>query len=138
MRISDWSSDVCSSDLDEPLSTFCAAGNHHGEVRACFVKYYSEGSQYQAANEPLDTLTTKPRFAIVQVPVEELGLTEEQRFEAWWIARFLEMYGTKDQGNPLTEHLRSDEHTSELQSLMRISYAVFCLKQKTQETNTTI
>src|SRR3546814_12460955 len=47
MRISDWSSDVCSSDL----------------------------------------------------------LTEEQRFEAWWIARFLEMYGTKDQGNPLTEHL---------------------------------
>src|SRR3546814_11169978 len=54
MRISDWSSDVCSSDL---------------------------------------------------VPVEELGLTEEQRFEAWWIARFLEMYGTKDQGNPLTEHL---------------------------------
>src|SRR3546814_9941394 len=112
MRISDWSSDVCSSDLngfgqpiDEPLSTFCAAGNHHGEVRACFVKYYSEGSQYQAANEPLDTLTTKPRFAIVQVPVEELGLTEEQRFEAWWIARFLEMYGTKDQGNPLTEHL---------------------------------
>src|SRR3546814_4376249 len=66
MRISDWSSDVCSSDL---------------------------------------TLTTKPRFAIVQVPVEELGLTEEQRFEAWWIARFLEMYGTKDQGNPLTEHL---------------------------------
>src|SRR3546814_4990299 len=71
--------------IDEPLSTFCAAGNPHGEVRACFVKYYSEGSQYQAANEPLDTLTTKPRFAIVQVPVEELGLTEEQRFEAWWI-----------------------------------------------------
>src|SRR3546814_9953858 len=30
-----------------------------------------------------------------------------------------------------TCHVRSDEHTSELQSLMRISYAVFCLKQKT-------
>src|SRR3546814_6985182 len=30
---------------------------------------------------------------------------------------------------------RSEEHTSELQSLMRISYAVFCLKQKTQNTN---
>jgi DNA (cytosine-5)-methyltransferase 1 len=91
--------------LSEPLSAFCAAGNHHGEVRACFVKYYSQGGQYQPADEPLDTLTTKPRFAIVQVPVEELGLTEDQRFEAWWIARFLEMYGTKEQGNPNTEHL---------------------------------
>src|SRR3546814_2639694 len=30
---------------------------------------------------------------------------------------------------------RSEEHTSELQSLMRISYAVFCLKKKTQKTN---
>src|SRR3546814_5487478 len=30
------------------------------------------------------------------------------------------------------ERMRSEEHTSELQSLMRISYAVFCLKKKTQ------
>src|SRR3546814_4643604 len=34
--------------------------------------------------------------------------------------------------------LRSEEHTSELQSLMRISYAVFCLKKKKQKTKTTI
>src|SRR3546814_2639818 len=33
--------------------------------------------------------------------------------------------------------IRSEEHTSELQSLMRISYAVFCLKKKTQENNAT-
>src|SRR3546814_6307110 len=33
---------------------------------------------------------------------------------------------------------RSEEHTSELQSLMRISYAVFCLKKKTKQTNTQI
>src|SRR3546814_6072887 len=33
--------------------------------------------------------------------------------------------------NPLKESFRSEEHTSELQSLMRISYAVFCLKKKT-------
>src|SRR3546814_1960211 len=78
--------------IDEPLSTFCAAGNHHGEVRACFVKYYSEGSQYQAANEPLDTLTTKPR--------------------------------------------RSEEHTSELQALMRSSYAVCRLKKTNHKDNT--
>src|SRR3546814_4637018 len=35
-----------------------------------------------------------------------------------------------------TEAVRSEEHTSELQSLMRISYAVFCLKKKTQYNNT--
>src|SRR3546814_8037239 len=35
-------------------------------------------------------------------------------------------------------HVRSEEHTSELQSLMRISYAVFCLKQKNTETTHTI
>src|SRR3546814_3171514 len=36
----------------------------------------------------------------------------------------------------MTQNMRSEEHTSELQSLMRISYAVFCLKKKTQYTNT--
>src|SRR3546814_2901388 len=36
-----------------------------------------------------------------------------------------------------TQRLRSEEHTSELQSLMRISYAVFCLKKKKKNTNTT-
>src|SRR3546814_5166298 len=35
------------------------------------------------------------------------------------------------------QHARSEEHTSELQSLMRISYAVFCLKKKTTQTHTT-
>src|SRR3546814_7681034 len=38
---------------------------------------------------------------------------------------------TADQGSP--QVFRSEEHTSELQSLMRISYAVFCLKKKTQQ-----
>src|SRR3546814_10686307 len=37
----------------------------------------------------------------------------------------------------LYDHARSEEHTSELQSLMRISYAVFCLKKKRHKTNTT-
>src|SRR3546814_8975663 len=38
------------------------------------------------------------------------------------------------QGEPAADH-RSEEHTSELQSLMRISYAVFCLKKKKHNTN---
>src|SRR3546814_7645619 len=40
--------------------------------------------------------------------------------------------------SPSQSPLRSEEHTSELQSLMRISYAVFCLKKKTQTKNTHI
>src|SRR3546814_9248260 len=37
----------------------------------------------------------------------------------------------------VADHLRSEEHTSELQSLMRISYAVFCLKKKNKKQTTT-
>src|SRR3546814_7377407 len=44
---------------------------------------------------------------------------------------FLEHFLDRGQRQPV----RSEEHTSELQSLMRISYAVFCLKKKTQRTN---
>src|SRR3546814_8778432 len=39
---------------------------------------------------------------------------------------------------PSTRYRRSEEHTSELQSLMRISYAVFCLKKKKQRTDNTM
>src|SRR3546814_10610704 len=44
------------------------------------------------------------------------------------LAADLFLYGCKGEGSALT--VRSEEHTSELQSLMRISYAVFCLKKK--------
>src|SRR3546814_6507924 len=49
-----------------------------------------------------------------------------QALEIAWILR-------DPLGRPLDVALRSEEHTSELQSLMRISYAVFCLKKKTQK-----
>src|SRR3546814_9894600 len=44
----------------------------------------------------------------------------------------------RDRPRPQMEQVRSEEHTSELQSLMRISYAVFCLKKKTRTANTII
>src|SRR3546814_4067054 len=47
-------------------------------------------------------------------------------------------YAHIDHGYAATIHKRSEEHTSELQSLMRISYAVFCLKKKTNQTCTAI
>src|SRR3546814_2130615 len=54
---------------------------------------------------------------------------------AWNAARDRARHATTDRGDGAAERGRSEEHTSELQSLMRISYAVFCLKKKKLMTN---
>src|SRR3546814_20787039 len=75
-----------------------------------------------------DTLfpyTTLFRSAVVvQVGTEDRVLL---RWRSCWPRRSVACARTSAAGNA-----RSEEHTSELQSLMRISYAVFCLKKKTQ------
>src|SRR3546814_10050558 len=88
MRISDWSSDVCSSDLEQPAAVALDAA----EVVPVEAR---RGDHQQVA-------------ALQELP---LGPAEQPRDRA-------------------TAEERSEEHTSELQSLMRISYAVFCLKKK--------
>src|SRR3546814_8735904 len=90
MLISDWSSDVCSSDLE-----YTGVPSFKGRA---FVEADGSGTAFSA-------LGGDHRFAT------GVGRTE--------IARIPER-GSR----------RSEEHTSELQSLMRISYAVFCLKKK--------
>src|SRR3546814_1235372 len=50
--------------------------------------------------------------------------------------RMLERMRRRGEGPAFRRHARSEEHTSELQSLMRISYAVFCLKKKKHTTQT--
>src|SRR3546814_7504945 len=92
MRISDWSSDVCSSDLRRDL--WRQSGSHPDPCRG-------KGAD-QAPDDRL---------------LHELGRHGRRRRQAAAHAA---------QG-------RSEEHTSELQSLMRISYAVFRLKQKQQK-----
>src|SRR3546814_6729926 len=98
MRISDWSSDVCSSDLLVLLDSHSSRGglaiaNRHTQtVIAGLVPAVHARSRLLPSLE-------KPGAAA-----------------AWTL-------GNKPRG-------RSEEHTSELQSLMRISYAVFCLKTK--------
>src|SRR3546814_4903545 len=89
MRISDWSSDVCSSDLVR--------------VRKC-------------ASLPGEAMTP-PNILMVEDDPPIRTLTARALQEHGYIVRTA---GTA----------RSEEHTSELQSLMRISYAVFCLKKK--------
>src|SRR3546814_1465637 len=118
MRISDWSSDVCSSDLlDTP---------RHGclNVHASLLPRWRGAAPIQRAILAGDAETG---VGIMQM---EAGLdTGPVRLEA------RTRIGGKTAG-VLTEELsiRSEEHTSELQSLMRISYAVFCLKKKKNET----
>src|SRR3546814_10195957 len=97
MRISDWSLDVCSSDL---------LGHMLGFAHAILP-----GPARDLAFEII------ARLAVIAQPrADEIGAVQRRQRIA---------------------HRRSEEHTSELQSLMRISYAVFCLKKKKKNTNNT-
>lgn len=57
-------------EIDEPLSTISCSGAHHAEVEAFLVKYFSSGSP-KSVNAPLDTLTTKDRYALVTIHGEQ-------------------------------------------------------------------
>src|SRR3546814_9640622 len=119
MRISDWSSDVCSSDLTE---------NVQGEVQKRLDVLSNEilleanewgGHLAAMASEEMETIHRIPN----RYPKGENLL----------------LFDPLDGSSNIDVNVsigtifsvRSEEHTSELQSLMRISYAVFCLKKKT-------
>src|SRR3546814_4561982 len=109
MRISDWSSDVCSSDL------------------AKCVAVMGDGSFGFNAGEMETLERTGAPVTLVVFSNSVFGW-----IKAGQDSGFGKRYFSVDFSQ--TNH-RSEEHTSELQSLMRISYAVFCLKKKTY-TNT--
>src|SRR3546814_8459831 len=96
MRISDWSSDVCSSDLKDPtFAQWTRAKSFDGF-----------GALGPVIATDIDPTTLSVRTIL---------------------------NGDERQNYPVADMIfppRSEEHTSELQSLMRISYAVFCLKKK--------
>ena len=60
---------------DEPLTTISCSGAHHAEVQAFLVKYFSTGAP-KPVDEPLDTITTKDRFAVVMIHGEEYVITD--------------------------------------------------------------
>src|SRR3546814_9251760 len=103
MRISDWSSDVCSSDL------FVA----RQAARAV--------DELLAAGTDLGPLMGVPIAVKDIIAVEGLPTSNGSKLPSEHL--------TGPEG-PLVGQLRSEEHTSELQSLMSNSYAVFCLKKK--------
>src|SRR3546814_7097517 len=115
MRISDWSSDVCSSDLQRFLQ--------HDRPRAGAAA------------------TVRGRKGLVQIDVHRIDAevagahAADDRVEVRAVAIDIAARGMDRVRNRLHLALeqpagRSEEHTSELQSLMRISYAVFCLTKK--------
>src|SRR3546814_4997176 len=107
MRISDWSSDVCSSDL--PI------GHDRIDLDAAV-----DGPRVQhdrIARGAAQAFRAQPEFTVVALQRRHQTLTHALALQAQHDHRI-------DPGD------RSEEHTSELQSLMRISYAVFCLKKK--------
>src|SRR3546814_10789686 len=105
MRISDWSSDVCSSDLQQVLSSEIELGDAPGRRHA---KHHIERDcNGRCQQGQLDGS-------------HRIGLDNGRRIG---IPAFTQCLGKNGQQG------RSEEHTSELQSLMRISYAVFCLKK---------
>src|SRR3546814_5552216 len=100
MRISDWSSDVCSSDLRAGLGRLCLQQGHQPCRRLC-----------RAGDHTRDRRSGAHLYLFHRAAWSDGGRHSDG------------MAG----GLP-----RSEEHTSELQSLMRISYAVFCLKKTTR------
>src|SRR3546814_9029170 len=109
MRISDWSSDVCSSDLPAETCVLARALERHAATRGTDTyAAFEDGARWSFA----DTLAHVRTSA---AGLQALGVRQGDRV--------LIML-------PNGAMARSEEHTSELQSLMRTSYAVFCLKKK--------
>src|SRR3546814_6919363 len=129
MRISYWSSDVCSSDLlDDVAEQLVDIGVGPGDVRPA-----RRQAQRACLLAQVGVLAARHFMAIdVGSAGADIGL---ERCVATThvfpiIGELLQRFQIKAR-IAFTARQRSEEHTSELQSLMRISYAVFCLKKKT-------
>src|SRR3546814_5521629 len=137
MRISDWSSDVCSSDLMDRLEDYLRP-----ETRLIWI---------ETPSNPMMKVTSIPRIVelarrrkiitvvdntfatpVFQRPLE-LGVDLVMHSTTKYFGGHSDVLGGAIicRGN---DDFRSEERTSELQSLMRISYAVFCLKKKNRNT----
>src|SRR3546814_5224885 len=140
MRISDWSSDVCSSDLITPRTEQVirrsALEEIFGKLRKSgrgqhTTKFSGQGDERNAERreyrfgdspEQID-MTTSLHNAQINHGIGDFRLTEQD----------LEV---EEMDYKTITSTRSEEHTSELQSLMRNSYAVFCLKKKKENIET--
>src|SRR3546814_2973817 len=124
MRISDWSSDVCSSDLGPRrfIASRCAVASSSlwppdrntmpGRIAGTL-----DFRHISVASATSSTLACSSQ-SLPGTTIDALRMVPSSATFCWYSASN-----------------RSEEHTSELQSLMRISYAVFCLKKKKNTNN---
>src|SRR3546814_9380423 len=131
--MSDWSSDVCSSDLLGCIRSRSGAIPHKSKLQSGQLS--SIGQRHQQAHLPVDAVTARTwrnaaRTALFVRPI----FPRSSGFLSCW-GSLLAPHASRGRTTKLDRY-RSDEHTSELQSLMRISYAVFCLKKKIKRDNT--
>src|SRR3546814_1788389 len=108
MRISDWSSDVCSSDLED-YDNWLARANRMPGLFDTAIDNMRQG---------MEAGVVQPRALMEKVVPQLDALIKDKAEDTLLWGPIKSMPG------------RSEEHTSELQSLMRISYAVVCLKKK--------
>src|SRR3546814_6880010 len=141
MRISDWSSDVCSSDLASELITLDADETPRFWVTIDTEEDFDWDAPFARTGYRLASV---PALAECQGYFERAGVkpiylvdwpivTDDRAAEILGAAQRVGRCEIGAQLHPWVT--RSEEHTSELQSLMRISYAVFCLKKKKKHTN---
>src|SRR3546814_5677393 len=137
MRISDWSSDVCSSDLAAFVRQVRVGGG--GRVL---------GGRWLALRPVFEQVGEQVADAVFPSAIVDAAAFDHARIVGGAIDLLLPAAGAGPFLQPRPLHrfegelrfeagnnlVRSEEHTSELQSLMRISYAVFCLKKTTIKT----
>src|SRR3546814_6872254 len=130
MRISDWSSDVCSSDLEHNIEFSAKYSDNPGGDFA--INPYAK--LFWAVESKSSTVVLGKAGGTFDI---ELGAVPTVKAGAitlsapTWITVGPKTYW----GTGVNKDGRSEEHTSELQSLMRNSYAVFCLKKKNTQSN---
>src|SRR3546814_5868639 len=128
MRISDWSSDVCSSDLEAcgatgSATTSAIAGTYRPRPGKTKVKVKSAARQAWSRFTLHACSRASARHG--SPPAIRNRAQPAKRAQPTQIVALAHVYNRSRR----SAERRSEEHTSELQSLMRISYAVFCLKK---------
>src|SRR3546814_9233523 len=135
MRISDWSSDVCSSDLVDRLGeAFVGPEDQRKRVledeghlfRQIGDRCVGGQAQREVRHDVAQMVAAARDLRLAAAVV--IGGTDAQA-DPWVAGQRTQVTHDGRRPEGATElRKRSEEHTSELQSLMRISYAVFCLK----------
>src|SRR3546814_1034721 len=150
MRISDWSSDLCSSDLPLSRASFAPTGIGGEHTSCCHTRtHVGAGLLAKTAAHPTCLLADPPlsraSFAPTGIGGEHTSCCHTRTPVGAGLLAKTAAHPTclladppLSRASPLPQvqwcaQVRSEEHTSELQSLMRISYAVFCLKKKNKK-----